>query len=61
MGSTSSFRECGRKLLSNDGRNAHVILFVTCQIGFVSRVSDREQAFQANGVEGTICVSSVWK
>ena len=61
MRSTSSFRECGRKSLKNNGRNAHVILFVLCQIGFVSRVSNREQAFQANGVEGTIGVSSVWK
>jgi hypothetical protein len=28
-----------------------MILFVLCEIGFVSRVSNREQAFQADGVK----------
>jgi hypothetical protein len=45
--------------LKKNGGIAGVILFVLCQIGFVSRVSNREQAFKADGVKGTIWVSSV--
>jgi hypothetical protein len=47
--------------LRQNGAVADVILFVLCQIGFASRVSNREQAFQANRVERTIFVSSVWE
>jgi hypothetical protein len=48
-------------LLRKNGGIADVILFVLRQIGFASRVSNREQAFQANRVERTIFVSSVWE
>jgi hypothetical protein len=45
--------------LKKNGGIADVILFVLCKIGFVSRVSNREQAFKADAVKGTISVSSV--
>jgi hypothetical protein len=38
-----------------------VILVIFCQIGFVSYVGNREQAFQADGIEGAVRISSVWK
>jgi hypothetical protein len=47
--------------LKKNGGIADVTLFVLCQIGFVSRVSNREQAFQANRVERTISIPSVWE
>jgi hypothetical protein len=61
MRSTYYFRARRRKSLKKNGRNADVIFFTLCQIGFNFRVSDREQAFQADRVERTIFVSSVWK
>ena len=47
--------------LGQDGRIADVILVVLCQIGFDSFVCNCEQAFQTDGIEGTISISSVWK
>jgi hypothetical protein len=47
--------------LKKNGGIADVIRFGLCQIGFASRISNREHALQANGVERTIVVSSVWK
>jgi hypothetical protein len=38
-----------------------VILFVPCQIGFVSCIGNREQASPANGIERTISILSVRK
>ena len=38
-----------------------MILFVLCQIGFVSRASNREQTFQTDRIEGTISIPSVWE
>jgi hypothetical protein len=61
MRSTYHFVSAVEGSLKKNGGIADVILFVLCQIGFVPCISNREQAFQANGVEGTICVSSVWK
>ena len=31
------------------------------KVCFDPRAGDRDQAFQANGIEGTISISSVWK
>jgi hypothetical protein len=38
-----------------------VILFVPCQIGFVSCIGNREQASPANGIERTIPILPVRK
>jgi hypothetical protein len=38
-----------------------VILFVPCQIGFVSCIGNREQASPPNGIERTISILSVRK
>jgi hypothetical protein len=47
--------------LRKNGGITDVVLFVLFQIGFVSRVSNREQTFQANRVERTISIPSVWE
>jgi hypothetical protein len=52
-GIEESFRKSG--VITN------VILFVLCQIRFVSSVSNREQAFQTNRIERTISILSVRK
>jgi hypothetical protein len=44
-----------------NGGIADVIRSEVCQIGFAFLISNREQALQANGVERTIVVFSVWK
>jgi hypothetical protein len=38
-----------------------VILVMTLKVRFDPRGGNREQAFQADGVEGTVSISSVWK
>ena len=38
-----------------------MILVVLCQIGFSLCVGNREQALQANGVERTVSISSMWE
>ena len=38
-----------------------MILVVLLKLGFGPCVSNRDQAFQANGIEGTISISSVGK
>jgi len=50
-----------KSLLGQDGRIADVILVVPCQIGFDSFVCNCEQAFQTDGVEGPVSISSVRK
>jgi hypothetical protein len=48
-------------LLGQDGRIADVIPVVLCQISFDSFVCNCEHAFQTDGGEGTVFISSVRK
>jgi hypothetical protein len=50
-----------KRSLKQNGGVADVPPLVRCQIGFVYRCSDRDQAFQADGIERTISISPVRK
>jgi hypothetical protein len=61
MRSNLHFLSAVKRSLGQNGGHADVILVMPLKVCFDPRGGNREQAFQADGVEGTVSISSVWK